>query len=104
MMRGTTPIISYTFHTIDVEDIAVIYLTLQQGGVKVERDITTATVETSQTVGKISWKLTQEETLKFLQSKALVQIQIRYRLVDGTAGGSKISQVDPQAILKDGVI
>ena len=100
MMRGTTPIIRYTFNIINVSDIDVIYLTLQQAGVKVERDKSTAVIEE----GQVSWKLTQEETLRFLQSKALVQIQIRYRLNDGTAGGSKISLVDPEAILKDGVI
>lgn len=95
--RGTTPTFTYTFKKVPVEDIAVCFLTVKEDTVKVERDLTTATVGED----TIEWTLTQEETLKF---KDKVAYQIRWKTVDGKTGKSPITTDKVTDILKEGVI
>lgn len=101
VMRGTTPTIQYRFKTVDVSTIAVIYLSLKQGSVYIEKDKTESVVDTEN--HRVSWTLTQEETLS-LNPYNDVEIQVRYRLNDGKAGGSRIKNVPAEKILKDGEI
>lgn len=97
--RGTTPTIRFAFNTINVADIAVCYLTILQGKLKIEKDLSEATVGGG---GYLEWSLTQEETLALGDEN--IDIQIRYRLGDGRALESKIYTVHPAQILKEGVI
>ncbi|MBP5462746.1 MAG: hypothetical protein J6Y20_11590 [Lachnospiraceae bacterium] len=104
--RGTTPVIAYKFKIVNPEDIEAAYLTIEQsGGVAVEKDLSEATVETDRLV----WHLTQEETLRFrakpTQAKyPPVKMQLRYRLKDGTAHATVISEHQPFPVMKDGEI
>lgn len=99
--RGTTPSIRFSFNQINVSLISVIYLTIEQGSLVIEKDISTATVDPTHKF--VEWAFTQEETLQF-DEKMPVKVQIRYRLQDGKAYASKIFTVSPYDILKDGVI
>ena len=42
--RGTTPTIRYTFSLVDVSAIVVAYLTIKQGSLVIEKDLTSATI------------------------------------------------------------
>lgn len=97
--RGTTPTISFVFRTVDTTNIVVCYLTMKEGELIIEKDLSDATVVGS---NKLEWSLTQEETLKLKEEP--IDIQIRYRTTDGNAYISKIFTVSPYQILKDGVI
>lgn len=83
IIRGTTPTIRYTFRVVDPSKIEVAYLTMKQcgGGIVVERDISTMATGT----GYVEWQLTQAETLRLISNNAPVDIQMRYRTVDGKA-------------------
>lgn len=99
MRRGTTPI--HTFTTdLDLSDAAVIWLTYKVDG-KIVIDKQKEDLEV--TAEEISFKLTQEETLKLLNGDR-VRIQIRARFEDGTAVASNIMETNAREILKDGVI
>lgn len=97
--RGTTPTIRFAFNVIDVATIVVCYLTIQQGDLTIEKDLSEATIGGG---GYLEWSLTQEETLALGDDN--IDIQIRYRLGDGRALQSKIYTVHPSMILKEGVI
>ena len=101
IIRGTTPTIRYTFSSVQVSSIVAAYLTLKQGSTKIEYDLSTATVNTQ--CKYLSWELTQNDTLK-LNPNTNVEIQIRYRLNDDTAGASAVTVVEAYKILKDGEI
>ena len=104
--RGTTPTISYKFKVVDPAQIEVAYLTLEQlGADPIEKDLSEATVETD----RLTWHLTQKETLNFRAKHGLakyppVKMQLRYRLNDGTAHATVISEVELFSIMKDGEI
>lgn len=100
MIRGTTPIIVYKFNKNQVGDFTGAFLTLIQGGTKIEKDITTATVDTEGNT--IGWALTQDDTLK-LDEKKDALIQIRYKVGD-VAGASSVQKIPVGRILKEGVI
>ena len=100
IVRGTTPTIQFTFKTVNVSQIAVAYLTIEQhGDLIVEKDLSEATVGN----GYLEWILEQEDTLPIAYNVKL-QIQCRYKLNDGTVYASRIYEVSPYDILKDGEI
>ena len=99
IIRGTTPTIKYTFKKIDVEDITTAYLTiLISGNIKIEKDISTATIENKY----ISWTLTQEETLSMTSNK--VTCQLNWKLSNGTRGASKKTPLLVESNTKEVVI
>lgn len=98
--RGTTPTITYSFKVVNPSDIEIAFLTITQAGKKMaELALASAVVGES----SVSWQLTQAETLA-LNDRLPAEIQMRYRLKDGTAHATAISRVPPGAILKDGEI
>lgn len=85
LIRGTTPVIQFTYSDITVSDIVTAYLTLaQKNTIVVEKDLSSATIGESD----LTWKLTQEESLS-LAPKVDVTILCDWLLVDGTRGRSK---------------
>ena len=87
IIKGTTPTLVYTFNTVRVSDIRTAVLTIKRSGeIKVERDLTTATVGTD----KLSWTLTQAETLAVDGNAA---IMLNWVTVDGIRGASKETAV-----------
>lgn len=83
IIKGTTPTIQYTFKTVDVSIITVAILTIKQGGtVVIEKTLEAAVVGES----KISWRLTQEETLALLVGT--VTMMLNWVTSDGTRGAS----------------
>lgn len=99
MIRGTTPTITMRYSTVNTAMIDEAVLTIKQRDVEITKTLAEATISD----GTLSWRLTQAETLS-LHEDAKVELQCRYRLLDGTAGTSAIFTVSPYAILKDGVI
>ena len=104
--RGTTPTISYKFNVVNPADIKVAYLTLQQTGSQtVEKDLSDATVGED----TLTWRLTQDETLNFRAKPSgprfpPVKMQLRYRLSDGTAHATAITEHQLFTVMKDGEI
>lgn len=81
--RGTTPTIRYVFKTIEVSRIRTALLTIKQDGViKLERDLTTASVGEND----LSWTLTQEETLSLDDES---EAMLNWVTADGTRGVGK---------------
>lgn len=100
IVRGTTPTIQFTFKTIDVSQIHTAYLTIEQHGtLRIEKTLEDATIGNKY----IEWTLEQEDTLP-LKYNVKLQIQCRYKLNDGTAYASRIYEVSPYDILKEGEI
>lgn len=101
LMRGSTPTITMTYKTVDVSTIVEAWLTLKQNAsdTTINKDLSSAIVGEK----SLQWTLTQEETLA-IKTSGNVQIQCRYLLQDGTAGGSSIYNVSPYAILREGEI
>lgn len=99
--RGTTPTLSFDYVKIKVNTISVAFLTMVQGKTTIEKTLGDAIIDTEN--NSLIWKLTQNETLQFV-SDANIKIQVRYKLVDGTAGKSPMYSVPASVVLKDGVI
>lgn len=97
--RGTTPTIRFRFRKVPVEDITEAYLTVCQGRVIAELDISAATAG-EDTLG---WRLTQEETLAIRPDEP-VEIQCRWKTGNNTAGASRVFTLLGYKILKDGEI
>ena len=99
-MRGTTPTITYRFKVVDPVDSSVAYLTISQAGqTMIEKTLEEATVGED----SLEWTLTQEETL-LLKVRPDAEMQLRYRLLDGSAHKTKVSSLTPGKLLKDGEI
>jgi len=82
IIKGTTPTLVYTFNTVRIQDITTAVLTVKRSGeIKVERDLTTATVGND----KLSWTLTQAETLAV---DGNATIMLNWVTVDGIRGAS----------------
>lgn len=82
------------------EEVATIYITYQQDGETIiEKDIDNCEFAE----GKVSVKLTQEESLKF-NDDTIVKVQIRCRLNNGAVIKSNIMKSHTDEILKSGVI
>lgn len=84
--RGTTPTVSFKFSKFNVENTSTAILKMKQSGtLKIEKNLSTAVVNIAD--NKLSWKLTQEETLSLAKKK--VTITCDWVLLDGTRGMSK---------------
>lgn len=82
IIAGTTPTIEWTFAEINPADMTTALFTIKQiGKAVIEKDLTTATLDE----GKMSWTLTQAESLK-LSPGVLTEIFLDYVLQDGTRG------------------
>ena len=102
IVRGTTPSFIYKCNTIDVSDISEAYLTLMQWNeVKVEKDQTSATIDTTENT--LTWTLTQAETLALVTTKS-VTVHCKWKLQDGTVGEAVQLQVGVVQTGKDEVI
>ncbi len=100
VLRGSTPTFKYTFRVVDPADIAVAYLTISQFGTNViEKTLADAEVGAD----SLTWTLTQDETLA-LDDAADAEAQLRYRLRDNSAHGTKPQIFRPGKIFKDGEI
>lgn len=96
---GTTPTLSFTLK-FDPALLAEAWITLQQS----PTDTITKTLSDCEIDGnKLSFTLTQEETLKLIQNVQIL-IQMRVRFADGSAAASRIIRVDAAYILRGGVI
>ena len=96
---GTTPTLSFTL-PFDPALLAEAWITLQQSAT----DTITKTLSDCEIAGnKLSFALTQEETLKLIPN-AQILIQMRVRFTDGSAAASRVIRVDAAYILKGGVI
>lgn len=99
MYRGTTPTLKFTL-PFEASTLTAAYISIEQNRrVIVEKSIEDCTLSGN----IISVSLTQEETLKMGVSDR-TEIQLRVRLVDGSALASQIFTVPTYRILKDGVI
>ena len=98
--RGTTPTLTFDF-AFDASTVAAAGLNVEQlsSNTVIERNLDTAIAYEK----SLEWRLTQEETLK-LSETGIVQVQVRWRLQDGTAGETPIFNVPPYGILREGVI
>lgn len=100
IVRGTTPTIKFRFSTIDPTSIVVGVFTAKIGNLTViEKDLSDAVVDSEY----ISWKLTQEETLRFSRSRKAT-IVCDWKVGDGTRGRSKTATFDVTEPGKDEVI
>lgn len=87
IIKGTTPTISYTFDIVHVSDITKAILTIKRSGeIRVERDLTTASVGAD----KLSWTLTQAETLSV---DGNASVMLNWVTQDGTRGASAETSV-----------
>lgn len=98
IIQGTTPTIIYTFNSVNTSNITKAYLTFKKSDsstVALTKDIAGATVET----GKISWELTQEETLA-LYAAGRLEMMINWLTNTGVRGASNktIVFIDPNHI------
>lgn len=99
IIQGTTPTIKYTFKTVKPSDITVAILTAKQDGViKIEKDLSAATVGADY----IAWTLTQQETLAF--KLYAVTFMCNWKKQDGTRGASREMQVMVSGNQKNEVI
>lgn len=98
--RGTTSTLTFDF-SFDASTVAAAWLNVEQlsSNTVIERELDTAIVYDK----SLEWRLTQEETLR-LSETGIVQVQVRWRLQDGTAGETPIFNVPPYGILREGVI
>lgn len=102
IIRGTTPTVQFTFKKIDVDDIAVAYISVKQNKAPViEQDLTEATVSSQDNT--ITWRLTQDQTL-LLSTARNAKIVCDWRLDDGTRGRSATLEVSIDNPGKDEVI
>lgn len=71
IIRGTTPTIRYTFSKVDGRELRVAILKIKQNNVvKIERDITSASIDEKY----VEWILSQEETLSLDCSRATISL------------------------------
>lgn len=97
--RGTTPDLKFTL-PFDTAVLAECWVTLAQRG----RVIINKTLSECKTEGKVlTVSLTQEETLKFDESRQ-IEVQLRARDSAGHAYRSQIFTADPGKLIKEGVI
>lgn len=100
IVRGTTPLIRYTFNSITVTDITTAYLVLKQGG----NAVITKTLDDC-TVGNgfLDWILEQEDTLALCDRRPC-EICLDWLLNDGTRGVGRTAQVGVSNPAKNEVI
>lgn len=98
LIRATTPTFKYTFKCIDVADIIEAYLTIEQGNLEIEKDLTQATVGEDY----IAWVLTQSETLQLNPGNA--SVMLNWLTDQGLRGASKKTMLMIEDNSKDEVI
>ena len=98
MMKGTTPthIFTFPFERENIEELYISYAQKRQ--VVIEKTLEDATFGD----GEISVKLTQEETLSFIDG--LVEVQIRVKFLSGDVVASERINTTADRIIKEGVI
>ena len=101
--RGTTPDIIYKFKKIKVADISVCYLSIAQNNTKLVTKELSDAYDVDTENDSISWRLTQQDTLKFDENISL-EVQIKYKTNDGRVYTSKVSKVNSYKDLKNEVI
>lgn len=102
IVRGTTPTIIFTYRTVEVDEIDKAYLTIKQSNqVLVERDISSATIDTVN--NHVEWTLTQTETLNFNVGTS-VFISCDWLLKSGTRGRSHVLRCEIEPSGKDEII
>ena len=85
IIRGTTPTIQFSFETIEPSNIVTAYLIIKQdSSVIIEKSISDSSVVED----KLSFTLTQEETLSLGKSKAYVSLD--WVTNGGVRGRSKV--------------
>lgn len=100
IIRGTTPVLEFTYKDITVSDITKAILTIaQNGSIIIEKDLTTATVREN----SLTWTLSQEESLT-LNASRNARIVCDWVLSNGTRGRSNVLMVDVGEPGKDEVI
>lgn len=104
MTRGTTPTYKITFEQdIDFSTVDAFYFTLKQSSTaKVTRKISGDSPSIDAENRTIEWTLTQEETLKFKEGGA--ELQVRGKFKDDVAFATKVYRVPVNRILYDEVI
>lgn len=101
IIRGTTPLIAYTFKEVPVISIDAAYLTIEQRNRTVlERDISSAIVDTENKM--IYWRLSQEETLSL--GTGSVKMMLNWKTNSGVRGASNKETVSIENNLKAEVI
>lgn len=101
MYRGTTPSITLKLNTtINFDEIEKIWVTISSKikEVTIEKD----RMDFDNEAKRISFTLTQEETLCFNEGNA--EIQARIKMINGKAYCTTIDRTKINKILKDGVI
>lgn len=99
MIRGTTARITFNV-PVETSQISVAYVTFTSDNeVVCEKNLSQLTLGD----GKIVCQLTQAESLS-LKPNTRVRVQLRARLIDGTAIASKIRDLSVGNVLKEGVI
>lgn len=99
MIRGTTPTLKFTI-PFDTDLLEEAFVTMVQNDkIIVEKRLSDCTVDKR----KLSVRLTQEETLQ-LDCECNTEIQVRAKTKAGEVLASNIFVVNPERILKDGVI
>ena len=89
IVRGTTPIITFSFSEVNVSDIVVAVFNIKQFDKPIiEKDLSDAIVGTNM----LSWRLTQEETFK-LRRGVDADIICDWKLLSGVRGVSDIYTV-----------
>lgn len=107
--RGTTPTHIFSF-PFDENQISAVYITyMQKGEVKVEKDISQITFNSTEQT--IEVKLTQEDTLSFdkygpydTAKDSMCLIQVRALTTDNEAWTSEPVRERIGDVLKDGII
>lgn len=100
IISGTTPTITFSFSEIQPSSIVAAYLVVKAyGRTLIEKDLEDATVLES----SVSWRLTQEETLR-LRSSQKVDVGCDWKLSDGTRGRSTVETYTVEHSRKNEVI
>lgn len=99
VLRGTTPTIRFQYSTVDVENITEAYQTIRQlGNVTIEKKLEDARTGEDY----IEWDQSQTDTLSLRTGTC--EVQCKFKLLDGTVGGSNIYTIEVLKALKDGQI
>ena len=91
---GTTPTIIYTFKTVNVSDLVVAILTIKSGKATLTKTLEDADVGE----GRLSWTLTQEETLSICDDVAAMMLNWK------TAGGTRGASAKTTVVMSDNYV